>query len=455
MRAVWIVALLGLPSLEKTLEDAGGALGAWTYLLVGVFAFLETGAFVGLIAPGETVILIGGVVAGQGKIDIVALIAVVWACAVAGDMASFHLGRRLGREFLLRHGGRVRITEARVAQVEGFFARHGGKAVFLGRFVGLVRAVAPFLAGSGGMPLRRFAPSDVLGAGLWGSTFALLGYFFWHSLDQVLAIAKKGSLALGAAIVLVVAIVWAVRRLRSPEVREQLRAGGSALLARATPGSGVPGQLALELTGLLAVASVGAFVCLGYAISLSADKLTPGDRRGLRWADDLRTGWLDDVARAVTHLGTLPVAAALVVAAMAVLIGRRRFAEGAALAGGLALTYAGVHVLKAMEDRPRPAHSLVATDGSSYPSGHAAYAVAWIAIAVALRHAIPRLGARAAVLIAAFAVALAVGLTRIELRAHYFSDVAGGWGLGALAFSAAGAGALAIGHLRQTGGDPD
>ena len=165
-------------------------------LLVGVMAFLETGAFIGLLAPGETVILIGGVVAGQGKIDIVALIAIIWACAVAGDVTSFFLGRRLGRAFLVKHGPKVQITEERLHTVEGFFDRHGGKAIFLGRFVGLVRAVAPFLAGSSGMPLRRFLPYDVLGAGLWGTTFALLGFFFWRSIDRVLALAKQGALAL-------------------------------------------------------------------------------------------------------------------------------------------------------------------------------------------------------------------------------------------------------------------
>ena len=98
------LGLFEIPNIEKLLEDLGRTLGTYTYLLVGGLAFLETGAFVGLIAPGETTILVGGVVAGQGEIDIVALIALVWACAVAGDLTSFYLGRRLGREFLETHG---------------------------------------------------------------------------------------------------------------------------------------------------------------------------------------------------------------------------------------------------------------------------------------------------------------------------------------------------------------
>jgi undecaprenyl-diphosphatase len=449
---VYGTGVVHLPKIDKVLEDLGQALGQWTYLLVAVMAFLETGAFVGLLAPGETVILVGGVVAGQGEIDIVALIAVIWVCAVAGDLTSFFIGRRMGREFLVEHGRRVQITEARVQQVEGFFDRHGGKAIFLGRFVGLIRAIAPFLAGSSGMPLRRFAPYDIVGAGLWGTTFALLGYFFWNSLDQVLAVAKKGSLALAGVIVLGVALVSAVRWIREEEnkllISEWVQARSAPV--RFTFNRLTPGNLGLELTTLLAVGSVGSFVCFGYAISLSGRELTPGDQRGLRWADDLRTGWLDDAARAITHLGTLPVAGgALAVVALALLV-RRDTLEGVALLSGMALASAGVHVVKSLEGRPRPSGSLVETGGSSYPSGHAVYAMAWIAIAVALRRALPTLGTKAATLLGAIVLAVLIGLTRIELRAHWFSDVAGGWGLGALAFSLTGAAALIVGHMRQT-----
>ena len=72
------------------------------------FAFLETGAFVGLVAPGETVVILGGAVAGQGVTSLYLTIAIVWMSAFAGDSASFLLGRRLGREFVLRHGPRFR-----------------------------------------------------------------------------------------------------------------------------------------------------------------------------------------------------------------------------------------------------------------------------------------------------------------------------------------------------------
>jgi membrane protein DedA with SNARE-associated domain len=193
---VYGTGLVHPPSLETLIKDAGERLGKWTYVLVGALAFLETGAFVGLIAPGEFTILVGGVVAGQGRIDVLALIGLVWACAVAGDLTSYALGRRLGREFMVRHGPRVKITHERLAQVERFFERHGGKAILIGRFVGLVRAVAPFLAGASGMRVRSFLPWSLLGTFVWATSFTLVGYAFHRSFASAAGALTHGALAL-------------------------------------------------------------------------------------------------------------------------------------------------------------------------------------------------------------------------------------------------------------------
>ena len=106
-----VTGVVELPDLEHALTELSETLGSWTYLLVGGLAFLETGAFVGLVAPGETAIVLGGVVAAHGEIDLAVVLAVAWVAAALGDIASFALGARLGRRFLLRRGPRFGVTE--------------------------------------------------------------------------------------------------------------------------------------------------------------------------------------------------------------------------------------------------------------------------------------------------------------------------------------------------------
>ncbi|MDQ6915992.1 MAG: VTT domain-containing protein, partial [Actinomycetota bacterium] len=477
--AVYGSGVVHFASLDTVLKDVGEALGPYTYILVGVLAFVETGAFVGLVAPGETAVIVGGVVAGQGQIDIVALIALVWACAVAGDSVSFWLGRRLGRDFLIRHGARVRITEERLAQAEGFLHRHGGPTILIGRFIGFVRPLAPFVASASRMPYRRFIPYDVIAAGLWSAVFCLLGYVFWHSLDQVLSIAKKGAFALGTVIGLVVVGVILYRYLREPENRERAwawlerqaerpalrpvarglrpvwRRVGMPAWRAALPGLRflwnrlTPGNLGLEVTTLLAVVAVGGFAFGGLG-ALVADHRPLGiDRGGFDAGSTLRGAAGVDVAKVVTAFGALPTVAGVAGAVAIFLLVRRRPLEALALVAGMALTVVAVSVAKEAFDRPRPPGALVSTTGRSYPSGHAAYAMAYVAVAAAVAHAFRGFVARTALVVGAILLAAAIGATRVYLRAHYVTDVLGGFGLAAVTFGLCGIVAVFVAFLRH------
>jgi membrane protein DedA with SNARE-associated domain len=197
--ALVTAGVVRLPDLEGFLTDLSDTLGSWTYALVAALAFLETGAFVGLVAPGETAIVLGGVVAAEGGVDLPVIIAVAWLAAAMGDLASFALGQRLGRRFLVARGPRLGITAPRLERVEEFFDRHGPKAILVGRFIGIVRAVAPFLAGASGMRLRDFLPWSLLGTFLWATAFTLVGYAFHESFAS--AAHTLTHAAFGAAVV--------------------------------------------------------------------------------------------------------------------------------------------------------------------------------------------------------------------------------------------------------------
>jgi membrane-associated protein len=126
------------------------------------------------------------------------------------------LGRSFGRRFLLLHGGRVGVTGARLERVERLFARHGAKAIVIGRFVGVVRALGPFTAGASGMRAGRFVAADVAGAGLWAATFTGLGYLFAGNVGTLLDGMHHAQVVLAAVLVggLAAALLVSRRRRR-------------------------------------------------------------------------------------------------------------------------------------------------------------------------------------------------------------------------------------------------
>jgi undecaprenyl-diphosphatase len=209
-----------------------------------------------------------------------------------------------------------------------------------------------------------------------------------------------------------------------------------------------PGDLGLELTTLLAIAVVGTFgfFAIGDAVGPGPTAL---DRRAFTIADQLRSDAVVDAAKIITDLGSLPAVALLVLTTGAALLRHRHAIEAAALTGGLALTFAAVHIAKAAYDRPRPEGALIHSAGAAYPSGHSAYSIAWIAVAVALARGVPRFAGQAVLVVVALVVAALIGWTRVELRAHYLTDVLGGWALGAAIFALCGVAGLLVGYVRH------
>jgi membrane protein DedA with SNARE-associated domain/membrane-associated phospholipid phosphatase len=458
---------LGSLDLQGLLEDISNTLGAWTYLLVGFFAFAETGAFIGLVVPGETTMLLGGAVAGQGAIDLYLLIAIAWFAAWMGDTTSFFIGRRLGREFVLRHGPRVGISHERFEKVEAYFSRHGGKTIFIGRWISLVRALAPFIAGSSGMRYRAFVPYSILGTGLWASAHILIGYFFSRSVETGAEYAGKGAFLLGTLIVVVGGTILLVRHFRQPRNREaavhwmegrmatrwlvelgrRYRPQLQFLWARVTPG----GTFGLEFTTLMATLAVSLFVLVAYIVVVGRDPgPTPGDMTAIDVVESLRVAWLTDLSKVVTFLGSGAFIWTLTVVCAAMLAARRRWAEVAVLLVAMTMTSVGFHEIKDAVDRPRPDDGLVDTSGSSFPSGHAAHSVLylWLAVTIVLRLR-PGMARKTAVVLTGLGLTILVGLSRVYLNVHYLSDVNAGWALGAACFSFCAAVGLVVSGVRQ------
>jgi len=232
---------------------------------------------------------------------------------------------------------------------------------------------------------------------------------------------------------------WMVELGRRPQLR--------FLWDRVTPG----GTFGLEFTSLMATLAVASFVLVAYAVVVGEHPgPTPGDETAAEIVEQVRSGALTSIAKAITWLGAGGVVSALAAICAALLAWRRRWTEFWVLVAGMAITQTGIDVLKELVDRPRPAGGLVDTTGSSYPSGHAAHSVfyLWLAVTIVLRLR-PGMARATAVVATGFALTALIGLSRVYLGVHYLSDVSGGWALGAVAFSLAAAVGLVVSQVRQ------
>ena len=196
------------PIVDKVLSLNGAA----AYALVGALVFAEASLFVGFVLPGETAVLLGGVLASQGRISLVTLCVVVALCAIAGDSVGYEVGKHFGRRLLS-----LRIFDGRrrgLDRAQESLRERGGLAVFLGRFTAFFRAVMPGLAGTSRMPYRRFLVWNALGGIIWGVGFAVIGYLAGASYKRVEAVAGTAGTALFVLVVLGILVFVYIRHRR-------------------------------------------------------------------------------------------------------------------------------------------------------------------------------------------------------------------------------------------------
>ena len=188
-----------------------GVWGAWTYLLMFVVLFCETGLVVTPFLPGDSLLFVAGALAARpgDPLNIWVLIITMGAAAVLGDTVNYWIGATLGPRLLGRPDSRF-LRREYLDRTHAFFERYGAKAIILARFVPIVRTFAPFLAGVGTMHYRRFLEFNVIGGAAWVLVFLLGGFFF----GRIPAVRDNLTLVL-IAVVVVTTIPIVVEYVRS------------------------------------------------------------------------------------------------------------------------------------------------------------------------------------------------------------------------------------------------
>jgi len=166
-----------LMHLDRHLQAIIHAYGVWTYGILFLIIFCETGLVVTPILPGDSLLFAAGAIAAGGSLDVAWLFGILSVAAVAGDTVNYQIGLYLGPKALHKENARV-LKKEYLDRTHRFYDRYGGKTIVIARFVPIVRTFAPFLAGVGKMSYWRFAQYNVVGGLVWIATFVFGGYYF-------------------------------------------------------------------------------------------------------------------------------------------------------------------------------------------------------------------------------------------------------------------------------------
>ena len=381
------------------------------YLTIFLISLSESLAVIGLFVPG-TIMMVGiGALAGNGTLDIMTTLIAAMAGAIAGDGLSYWLGHHYHQQ--IRNLWPFRSHPQLLAHGETFFHRHGGKSVFLGRFVGPVRPVIPVIAGMLDMSPGHFVLVNILSAVGWAVAYIIPGVVLGSSLTLVGAVSTRLSILL----LCLGGMLWLAFILVKQAYRYFMYVGPK----------GKKRLLTLLCLGLIAAS----WTFLGVVEDLlTGDPLLQADHAVYHFLQSLRSPWGDSLMVTVTELGDAWSNSAVVAAVLLFLLFRKQFRAAlywlVAIGGSMGL----VQLFKWTLHRPRPITIYHGVSSWGFPSGHATMSVVVYGfLSVLLLRSLPSRW-RWLPFVLALGASLLIAFSRIYLGAHWLSDILGGVALG-------------------------
>lgn len=159
-------------------------LGIWVYLGLFLIVFAETGLAIGFFLPGDSLLVVAGLFAAAGKLNIWAMLVLLFVAAVLGDAVGYYSGRKVGPAIFNRPKSRF-FNPKHLKKAHDFYEKHGGKTIIIARFVPIVRTFAPIVAGAADMSYRQFALYNVVGGFAWVTSMLFAGYFLGGVVEQL------------------------------------------------------------------------------------------------------------------------------------------------------------------------------------------------------------------------------------------------------------------------------
>jgi membrane protein DedA with SNARE-associated domain len=416
---------------------------SYGYGIVFLFVAIES---LGVPLPGETVLVTAGALAALGHMSIWWVIPTAALGGIIGDATGYWIGRLGGVALVKRYGRVVHFDDAKLARVHGFFSRHGAKTVFFGRFIALLRTWAALLAGTAEMPYDVFTLYNVMGGITWATLFGTLGYVFGRSLPLLERYIGQASLAVVLLVALVVALTLAWRWFNVNRDALAERVSRYWVLFRERN----PGLAKFIVARFAREEYLGLHLTIGFVLSLAAvwlfaavtedvvqhDSLTRFDLTLETLIRAHSTPMGDKIFTVVSALGSPAAMAGIGAGGALLLLVRRQWLVLSAWVGAFGGAGLLTLVLKNLIQRPRPVAATTFLYGMSFsfPSGHALGSLVGYGMLAYLIGSmwIESTKERVRLGIATTVLVLAIGISRLYLGVHYFSDVVAGYAVGVL-----------------------
>jgi membrane-associated protein len=214
--------------LDRHLVMLANDCGVWTYFILFMIIFCETGLVVTPFLPGDSLLFAIGALSASGGLNITAICAVLIIAAIIGDTVNYHIGKYIGPKVFHRDDVRF-LNKKHLIKTHEFYERHGGKTIIIARFLPIIRTFAPFVAGMGSMSYARFIAYNVIGGAMWVMLLVFAGYFFGN-----IPIVKQ-NFALVIMAIIVISILPGVIAYWNERMSASKKAGKSKAVSGQTP----------------------------------------------------------------------------------------------------------------------------------------------------------------------------------------------------------------------------
>ncbi|MEK7641789.1 MAG: bifunctional DedA family/phosphatase PAP2 family protein [Patescibacteria group bacterium] len=380
------------------------------YVFLFVTTTFEGVPLIGALIPGHITIIAGGFLAKMGVLNLWLVLLISAVGAIIGDYIGFKIGRKYGLSFIDRLRPYFFITDAHIEKTNAVLAKHTGKAMIIGRFSPITRALMPFLVGASSAPVKKFWLFNVIGGVTWTTSSIFVGYIFGAGYH--VAAGYVGKFALFAIIAGLI-IIWGYRFVN---MRFHIFKKYELFM------------LILNLVSLYVLARTLQDAWSPNSFMANFDVYVNALMNGINQTHY----WIRVVAVWVTTIGGTVATGGLGLAVGIYLIMKKRWRSAVIMLTSVGSTALVVGLVKAFFLRARPENALVDMLGDpSFPSGHAALAAAFFVIAgyLLVRMLHSWVYREIAIVLCVVAI-VAIGLSRVVLNVHWVSDVVAGWSLG-------------------------